>query len=60
METEANRSSVADLALEVRREVMCRARRLCLEAEPHTHELPCVSHVSEADRQYSALTVRAH
>ena len=37
------------------REVVRRAIHLCLRAEPHTDQSPCVSHVSEANRQLMGL-----
>ncbi len=31
----------------------------CLQAEPHTHLLPCARHLGEADRQYVSRIIRA-
>jgi hypothetical protein len=39
------------------REVVRRATQLCLRAEPHTDQSPCVSHLSEANRQLMGLVV---
>ncbi len=37
------------------RQVIRRARHLCLRAEPHTDDAPCPAHMAEAARQLLSL-----
>jgi len=39
----------------MQRQVVRRARQLCLRAEPHTDESPCATHLNEANRQLLGL-----
>jgi hypothetical protein len=43
--------STLDCASAPEPQVVRRATQLCLRAEPHTDEVPCPAHVSEANRQ---------
>jgi len=44
-----------DVSPEMERQVIRRAKQLCLRAEPHTDQSPCPAHLAEASRQLLSL-----